>query len=639
MPTNNIDSYNVVFNAINDAVFIHDAESGAILKVNEAMLTMYGYSHDEISTLTIDDVSAGEPPYDQSHGLERIRNVLAGEPQLFEWHAKKKNGQKFWVEVSLSLASLSDSRRVLAVVRDITQRKKTEQLHKETKQLLEFTKFTVNQAKIAVFWCHANGFFFYVNDTSCEWLQYSREELMSMHVADINPEFPREAWESHWQEIKTHGLVTMQSVHRRKNGEIYPVEIYSNYVRFEGKEYKLAFVHDISAQKLAEEEKVALEDRLRQAQKMEAIGTLAGGVAHDLNNMLSPILGYTELLQRGVNQNDRRWAKLNEIYKAGLRARNLTRQLLSFGRKQPLTIKTIDLNEVIEGFERMLHRTIRENVVIQKQLAESLPPIDGDVGQVEQIILNLAINAQDAMPHGGTLTIETDVVHLDEKFPEFSIDDKPGPYVMLSVSDTGDGMDKETLARIFDPFFTTKEMGQGTGLGLSTVYGIVKQHRGYLWPNSELGQGATFNVYFPQSIREIKAPDLPKMAIEPAKGDETILVVEDQEQVLMLAKHILNSCGYRVLCADGPGSALEIVQNTQAAIDLLLTDVVMPELNGKALYEKLVEQLPHLKVLYMSGYTEKVIMNTGIVGKDINFISKPFVVADLAAKVREVLDG
>ncbi len=630
--------YHTIFNTIHDAVFIHDAQTGAILDVNAAALSFVGYTRDEIAGLTIGDLSPGTPPYDEATAAQRIQSARKGVPQLFEWQAKKKNGQVFWVEVSLSCTTAASDEIVVAVVRDISERILAEKLHKETERLLEFTQFTVHQAKIAVFWCHATGFFFYVNDTACEWLQYTREELMAMHVADINPEFPRTAWDDHWNDIKTHGLVQMQSIHRRKNGEIYPVEIFSNYVQFEGKEYKLAFVHDISAQKKAEQEKTVLEEQLRQAQKMEAIGTLAGGVAHDLNNMLSPILGYAELIKNSLPAVDQRWGQLNEIFKAGLRARNLTRQLLTFGRKQPLSISPINLNNVIRGFEKMLRRTIRENITIKTNLASTLPVIDGDQGQIEQIIINLAVNAQDAMPDGGALTIETGTIYLDEKFQEFGAEDKAGPHVMMAVSDTGQGIDKKLLSRIFEPFFTTKEKGSGTGLGLSTAYGITKQHGGHLWVYSEPGQGSTFKVYLPQSDAPETAVSTEVPLAEPTKGDETILVVEDNKQVLALAKYILEDCGYKVLEADSPASAINLAGDIKDTIDLLLTDVVMPDLNGKELYERLADRLPDLKVLFMSGYTGNVIVHHGVIDEDINFISKPFGVSDLASKVREVLD-
>ncbi len=515
--------------------------------------------------------------------------------------------------------------------KDITARRSAE-------QMLKFTQFTVDQAKIAVFWCHADGNFLYVNEQACEWLQYRREELLKMHMADINPELPNDAWSDHWKEIKTKGLVRMESVHRRKNGDAYPVEIYSNYVEFEDKEYLLEFVLDISARIKTEKQKKRLEEQMRQMQKMEAVGTLAGGVAHDFNNMLSPILGYSELLLRDRLE-EKQIERVKQVHRAGLRARDLTRHLLAFGRKQPLRMTHLDVNEVILGFDKMLRRTIREDVNIEKHLAPVLPAIMADEGQIEQVILNLAINAQDAMPGGGTITIETSDMFFDKTYIKKHIETEPGTYAMIAISDTGAGMDKETMDRIFEPFFTTKDKGKGTGLGLSTVYGIVKQHRGFVWVYSELGKGTTLKVYFPQS--EQKAVKLTRDVDfnKPVDGDETILVVEDQMEVRELACETLEHFGYHPLAFENGQKALTYANQFEGSIHLLLTDIVMPSINGKELYKKLSDVRKDMKVLYMSGYTDNIIVHHGVMDQGVNFIQKPFSIQGLAAKIREVLDS
>jgi len=506
---------------------------------------------------------------------------------------------------------------------------------------LKFTQFTVDQAKVAVFWCHADGFFFYVNDTACEWLQYRRDELMEMHVADINPEFPREGWDAHWAEIREKGLVRMESFHRRKNGEVYPVEIYSNYVEFGGKHYKLAFVHDISARRRAEEEKAALEDRLRQTQKLEAIGGLAGGVAHDLNNLLLPVIGYTEVLLEDVDERDSRWDCLKEIRAAGMRARDVVRQLLAFSRRQPLEMRPLNLTEVVRGFEKMIRHTIREDVRIEMNLAKELAAVEGDAGQIEQIILNLTVNAQDAMPAGGTLTIETREVELDDSLDPEHEATVTCPHVMMVVTDTGEGMDEETRQRIFEPFFSTKLDAMGTGLGLATVYGIVKQHRGSIWVHSEPGHGTTFQVLFPTTDRTAESASPPgEQTVGTVEGSETILVVEDQEQVLDLTCRILTRHGYAILRASSVEEALQHAATHPGGIDLLLTDVVMPNMNGKELYQRLVaDGRSELAVLYTSGYTNDVVMRHGIAEEGVHLLPKPFSVQGLALKVREVLNS
>jgi len=622
------EKYRQLFETAMVGIYRTRLEDGKFLEANQTLAKMLGYeSVDRLVDEYITSTRYKDPEL-RKELLNRLRSH--GRVDGFEIEMMRNDGSA--IHIALSATAYPDKGYLEGFIVDITDRK-------EAERLLEFTQFTVHQAKIAVFWCHADGFFFYINDTACKWLQYSREELMTMHVADINPEFPREAWDDHWNEIKKHGLVQIQSVHRRKNGEIYPVEIFSNYVKYRDKEYKLAFVHDISIQKQAEEEKTSLEERLRQSQKMEAIGTLAGGVAHDLNNMLSPILGYTQLLQLELQMEDDRWIKLNEINKAGLRARDLIQKLLMFARKQPLSIQPLDLNSVIVGLEKMLRRTIREDIQIKKKLGTELPAIEGDSGQIEQILLNLAVNSQDAMPDGGVITIETSLKRVDEEFQEFGNDSRPGTYIMMSVSDTGHGMSEKTLTRIFEPFYTTKGKGMGTGLGLSTVYGIVKQHDGIIWTYSEPGQGTTFKILLPQSEKTIEADERADRSATLLHGTEIILVVEDQTMVLDLSKSILERCGYRVLGANNAQKALGLAKNTEPQIDLLLTDVVMPDLNGRELFEKMVVLLPDLKVVYMSGYTDDIIVHHGVVDKDVSFISKPFSVDELSRRIRKELDG
>jgi two-component system, cell cycle sensor histidine kinase and response regulator CckA len=394
---------------------------------------------------------------------------------------------------------------------------------------------------------------------------------------------------------------------------------------------------DVTSRKRAEEEHLKLEGQLMQIRKLESIGQLAGGVAHDFNNMLAPILGYAEMLLMGLPDDSSRRTDLEQIIKAAERARDLTRQLLAFARKQTLQMTPLDLNQVIVGFEKMLRRTIREDITIETHLFPQIGSIEGDVGQIEQIILNLAINAQDAMPDGGTLLIETAEVILDEAYAKTHEGVIPAAYVMVMMSDTGAGMDEEILDKIFDPFFTTKELGRGTGLGLSTVYGIVKQHGGHIWVYSEAKEGTTFRIYFPRSEkhREREVPIVPE---DTAHGTETILVVEDQEQVRNMACQMLRRYGYRVFEAAEGKTALEIAASLEKPIDLLVTDVVMAGMNGQELYQRLSAVQKQVRVLYMSGYTTNVISHHGVLDSSIHFIQKPFSVKDFIGKVRQVLD-
>ena len=386
-----------------------------------------------------------------------------------------------------------------------------------------------------------------------------------------------------------------------------------------------------------EKEKIDLEDQLRQAQRVEAIGRLAGGVAHDLNNMLCPILSYAEMLAADLSPGDDRREQAVEIVNAGFRARDLVRQLLAFSRKQVITLNPIDMNQVVRGIEKMLLRTIPEDIRLEKHLCRDIRPVLADIGQIEQILLNLTVNSADAMPDGGLLTIETGLSDLDAEYAKRHPDVRPGRYVMLSIGDTGVGMDGETLAHVFEPFFSTKGE-RGTGLGLATVYGIVKQHNGNVWVYSEPDMGTTFKIYLPVAA---ETPDDrtsvgPKQSAQ--KGIETILLVEDNDQVRHLGRTILERQGYNLLEANSGEEALAILTSHGAAIHLLLTDVVMPGINGKELYQRATQSYPHLKVLYMSGYTDDIIAHRGVLKKGIQLIQKPFSVDGLATKVREVLD-
>jgi PAS domain S-box-containing protein len=380
------------------------------------------------------------------------------------------------------------------------------------------------------------------------------------------------------------------------------------------------------------------EEQLKLVQRLEAIGRLAGGVAHDFNNLLSVILSYADFTLDGLPESDRLRGNIVEIKKAGQRAAGLTRQLLAFSRKQVLEPQVLSLNKVIAGIERMLGRLLGEDIDIEVHLAADLGSVVADPGQLEQVIMNLAVNARDAMPEGGKLTIETVNVDLDDDHAAEHVGGHTGRFVLLSVSDTGCGMDAETRKHIFEPFFTTKEAGKGTGLGLSTVYGIVKQSGGNVWVYSEVGQGTVFKVYLPR----VDAPPVeiaPRPAAVPATGNETVLIVEDEPAVAALAERILRNAGYMVLTAAGSGDALALFEKHVGEIDLLLADVVMPQMSGRGLAERLVKLSPRLKVLYMSGYTDNAIVHHGVLEPGIRFISKPFAAAHLTRKVREVLDG
>lgn len=425
----------------------------------------------------------------------------------------------------------------------------------------------------------------------------------------------------------------------RKDRSTFPCIIYTTPIRDEaGMKGFRGIVVDITEPVRLREQKNSIEEQYHQAQKMEAIGRLAGGVAHDLNNLLCPILGYAEMLLDQFSPEDERHHSVEEIHRAGLRARDLVRQLLAFSRKQALEIKVVDLNRAISSFETLLRRMLREDIEVRTKLSPSRTTVLADVGQIEQVIMNLAVNAQDAMPDGGRISIETETAELDETYTAEHHGVQPGPYILLAMSDTGQGMDAETREHIFDPFFTTKEKGKGTGLGLATVYGIVKQHGGSIWVYSEQDKGSTFKIFLPAALAAVTDSITPLTMSKNGRGTETILLAEDSEMVRNLTVHILERQGYTVLSGTNGTECLRLLADHDGPLDLLITDVVMPDMNGKMLFERVATRCPGIKVLYMSGYTDDVIVQHGILDEGIAFIQKPFTVQSLAAKVREVLD-
>ncbi len=400
----------------------------------------------------------------------------------------------------------------------------------------------------------------------------------------------------------------------------------------------IQFIRDVTQQKQAEEALRRSEENLRQSQKMEAVGRLAGGVAHDFNNLLTAIIGYIELLQGKFEPGDPRLNVMEEIHRAAERAASLTRQLLAFSRKQIFAPKVLNLNNLIMDLDKMLRRLLSEDIKLVTIPEANLGEVLADPGQIEQVIVNLAVNARDAMPRGGVLTIETQNVFLDADYAQKYTEVQSGDYVMIAVSDTGSGLDEASRARIFEPFFTTKELGKGTGLGLSTVHGIIKQSGGHIAVYSEVGQGATFKVYLPRLRQSVPAEAAAPASCTLDRGTETILLVEDEDLVRQVARRILEMRGYTVLEAASGQDALLVSQQTQGPIHLMLTDVVMPGMSGGDTAERLQAQRPELKVLFMSGHTENSIVHHGVLDPGVAFIQKPFRSDLLTHKVRQVLD-
>lgn len=523
-------------------------------------------------------------------------------------------------------------------VQDITKRKRMEEALRISESRF---RELVEMLPEAVFETDLELEILFANQRAVDLFGYTRDELSGglNGIRMIAPSDHERLLNSMARRLKGNDEGPLEYLAQKKNGTIFPILFHASPIFNEGKAagFRGIFI-DMTERKLVEAEKARLEEQYMQAQKVESIGRLAGGVAHDLNNLLTPILGYSELMMEDLASNDQYAEPLSEIYEAVKRARGLVGQLLAFSRKQTLQYKILDMNLIVDGIKKLLRRTIRENINLNIVTSPTPQVIKADMVQIEQVILNLAVNAQDAMPEGGALTIETGIVTHDEAYVKNHFDTEAGPFVMLAISDTGHGMDSETLNQIFEPFFSTKgEMG--TGLGLATVYGIIKQHNGDIFAYSEVGIGSTFKIYLPYHGNE-QIDSLSETGLNGKikKGSETILLTEDNKNVRQMVKNILTRQGYEVIEAENGEDALNLLDSFGKEVHLLLTDVIMPGMNGRDLYSMALIKRPGLKVIYMSGYTDNVIEHYGVLNEEVRFIQKPFSPNDLINTLQEILN-
>ncbi|MEX2470941.1 MAG: PAS domain S-box protein [Gemmatimonadota bacterium] len=482
------------------------------------------------------------------------------------------------------------------------------------------------------------GLFVDFNEGALRQLGYTREELSRMGPRDIAPDLSTpEGWRAVKAGVASDEATVRKSIHRRKDGSEVPVEISFSTVQDRGRTLILAIARDVSERHAAEREREELRRQLEQSQKMESVGRLAGGVAHDFNNLLTVVNATADLALAEMTEDSPLRDDLDQIRQAGERAARLTRQLLAFSRRQVMHRRSVQLNDIISDFLEMIRRLIGDHIELDSTLAKDLPPIEADPSQLEQVLMNLCVNARDSMPGGGMLKISTRRVVLDADHAARHVAMKPGRYVLLSISDTGEGMDDATRARIFEPFFTTKSQGQGTGLGLSTVYGIVKQTGGSIWVYSEVGLGTTFKVYFPLADSGTATAPL-SWSTTDRGGSEAILVVDDEEPIRKLVRRLLERAGYEVIEAATAREAIDVMDRSKGSIDLVLTDLVMPGMSGAELATVLADTHPHVKLLLTTGYSPAAVAPPLPPGRAWDVIEKPYAIEELLLQVRRTLD-
>lgn len=602
------------------------------IAVSRRFLTDYGIEGQDI---------IGKSHYDVFPELsERVKEThkrcLAGATERCEEDPfQRANGKLEWIrwEVRPWFDKAGQVGGIILFSEVVTQQVEAAERIKESEA--KFRDLFQKHAAVKLIIDPDDGSIIDANEAAENFYGWPGEQLRQMRIQDINilpPEKLKEAIEK----VKKRQRIHFEFRHRLADGSIKDVAVYSSKITIRGKDMLHAIIHDISESKRIEKEQERLREQLAQAQKMESVGQLAGGVAHDYNNMLGVITGYSELVMEKLPPEDPLRKDMKEIIEAARRSADITRQLLAFARKQTINPVILNLNEVIENTLKMLRRLIGEDIELT-WIPGKVWTTKNDTSQIDQILANLCINARDAIKGVGKISIETNSITLDEEYCAGHAGFIPGDYAMIAVSDNGCGIGKDILSRIFEPFFTTKELGQGTGLGLSTVYGIVKQNNGFINVYSEPGKGTTFKVYLPRYCSEGGEVVSSNTTAPPEGRGQTVLIVEDEDSIRRLGVRILEKMGYRVLSASAPIEAIHLVEQEANKIDLLLTDVVMPEMNGRDLANRLQEIDPNIKVLFMSGYTNNVIVHRGVLDDGINFISKPFSQKELAVKVHEVL--
>lgn len=617
--------------------------SGEIISANPALLQMLDITEDERS-----EPMRATDAYLREADRQRLLEKLNRDRQVrgFECQLKSPDAGTIWAAISARGIEddLGNIKYIDGIVEDITARKLAEAAQHEN---VEFRKriYEESMVPLGVMDFETKAFIDCNQAAVSNYRFSSIAETLGKTVLDVTAPAQYDGTPSpekldyYTSKAITEGMVVFDWCHQRPDGEMWDAEVHLMSFQSNGRQLLQFTLQDITERKRTEKEKEKLQAQLTQAQKMEAIGHLAGGIAHDFNNMLSVVIGNSELAMMDITSNEKIRPQLKAIQDAAQRSSNLVRQLLAFARKQTINPVVLDINDMIAGMIKVLRRLIGEDIDLAWIPGHEVGKVKIDPSQIDQILANLLVNARDAIGGVGKVTIETNSVYLDEAYCAGHPGAVPGSYIMLAVSDDGCGMDQDTMEQIFEPFFTSKTDGMGTGLGLATVYGIVKQNNGYIYVYSEPGEGTIFKIYLPLVQLPVEQTDTEKVAEPSPGGNETVLMVEDDESILVMAQSILSQLGYTVKTARRPDKAIDIAQSCQGKIDLLLTDVVMPVMNGRELAKRIEDLIPGLRCLYMSGYTANGIVHQAVLEDGVCFLPKPFSIRDLARKVREALDG
>jgi len=621
-----------------DLVTISTVEDGCYVYVNDGFCRITGYSREEAIGKTPFDLGLYVDPVDRKKFIDILKEK--GSVDAYELRFRVKSGQVLDLLLSGRIFQYGKEDCLVAVTKDITQFKEAQ------RRILESEKRyrdLFNSVSDLIYTQDLEGRFLSANRAMTEIFDRDPAELVGRSTTDfMKPELRPLFYTEYIETIKKQGHYEGVTSYLARDGRKVYIEYRSRLVTpGEGEPYITGIGRDVTERILAEKEIKKLNREMLQAQKMEAVGTLAGGIAHDFNNLLQGILGFTQMLLMERDGNDPDTAKLDQIEKAAYRASELTQQLLAFSRKVESNLRPVDLNQEVGQVRGLLERTIPKMIAIELHLEEHLNVIRADPAQLEQVIMNLGVNARDAMPDGGKLVFETENVTLHEEYCESHLGAKPGRYVLLSISDTGQGMDREILEHIFEPFFTTKGVGSGTGLGLAMVYGIIKSHGGYIMCYSELGEGTTFKIYLPvmQGDPVENEIETKRNAAVPEGGSETVLLVDDEEILRDIGKDILEKFGYTVLLAADGESALELYRENPEDISLVILDIVMPGMGGKKCLEEILKMNPQAKVVIASGYSINGRAKEVLDGGARAFIRKPYELKQMLGEVRKVLDG